>query len=170
MIVSSLTTSLLQHWEDEADFKTELMNLVHSFNDKVAPQFVYDDEGAARSVLHRPTAELLLEVAQRKTVSLADARAMGTAWARDESKQKPDDIVAVELGIQLARQLKGLCADVLENIAAELLPLCREYYETVAKVTFKLDMLDGNAQRDYTKYQVAAFAQLHERVRQSADR
>jgi hypothetical protein len=88
MIVSSLTTSLLQHWEDEADFKTELMNLVHSFNDKVAPQFVYDDEGAARSVLHRPTAELLLEVAQRKTVSLADARAMGTAWTRGESKSR----------------------------------------------------------------------------------
>ena len=127
-------------WDSDETFQEELFKLVSSFAERVSPTAIYNDHGALGSVLHKPTAEVLQEVARQKKPSVALVHKMGPKWAELSTSQNSDDIVAVAMGTQLSKQLHGLCGDVLGDINKSLIPLCKDFYEAVSKVTFKLDV------------------------------
>ena len=126
-------------WASDDTFQEEMINLVSSFEDAVSPTAMYSDHGALKSVLHKSTADVLKDVARQKKPSVAQVQLMGAEWAKLPTSQNNDDIVAVAMGVQLSKQLHGLCGDVLGNIKTKLLPLCKEFYKAVGKVQFKLD-------------------------------
>ena len=98
----------------------------------------YVDPGARDSLLHMPTAEVLKDIERRKKPSLADVRKYGANKAHADHS-KSDDDVAIDMGTALARELHGLCNNVLGGIEAELMPLCRKFYADVAGLEFKLE-------------------------------
>ena len=127
-------------WNSDDTFQNRLLELVNSFQDKVSPTAMYTDHGALKSVLHKPTAEVLKDISKMQKPSLAMVCKFGAKWAALPTSQNSDGIVAVAMGRQLSNQLHGLCGDVFGDIKETLIPLCQEFYTAVSKVKFKLDV------------------------------
>ena len=125
-------------WDNKASIKTALTKLVDSFNQKMQPQAIYEDPGAADSVLFMDTRELLSKIEESKSPGLDVIALVGPAKAKLPQYQRDDSQVAVEMGVELGDRLSSLCGDVLGDIGHELKTLLKRYYRAVATVQFEL--------------------------------
>ena len=157
-------------WDHKQSIKTALAAIVKSFTAKVEPQAVYNDPAAYESVLYMHTTELLEKVEELAQPTLEERGLLG-GLADKQKIRKDDSIVAVELGIELSKDLSSLCGDVLGDIGVELESLLKRYYRAVATVKFTLAdiaTLAESGQNDRT-YQVRNFPVLYDKLMESTD-
>ena len=139
-------------WQHEQTFVNHLMDTIQTFKEQLQPESLYKDPGAKKSVLHMGTTAVLEKVKPMKMPPLEKIRIMGEDWAAQPENQEDDAVIAVQLGIGLSSQLKGLCKDVLGGIEEALIGkkdqrtkervkegLCGDFYDAIAQVEFKLD-------------------------------
>ena len=144
-------------WPYDESLQGKMMILMQDFKYKTQPEAVYRDEGAERSILHRSTEEILADAKKNRQKTELVAQ-NGIGWVQDPINFRKDDEVAKRFAERLTKDLVGLCGDVLQNIRDALLPLCNEFYEAVAHVTFTLEEYPGQT------FQLQEFPELKKKL------